>query len=178
VAFAVALAAATAAACANDDRGSPSTSVTPSGVQPQGFSTITARITDASGDVCEVCLWLADDGDERGRGLMDVTDLGEPVGMAFVFEAPIEGAFYMYRTPTPLSIAWFGPDGAYVGAAEMEPCLDTPSSECARYAPGSPYEVAVEVVAGGLGDLGIGPGARIDLVAGSEAESCPADPSL
>ena len=57
-----------------------------------------------------MCLWLADVADERARGLMGVTDLGEAVGMAFVFEAPGEGAFVMIGTPTPLSIAWFDAD--------------------------------------------------------------------
>lgn len=145
----------------------------PSGRQPEGFSTITARITEADGDVCEVCVWLADTPEERGRGLMDVTDLGDAVGMVFAFDEPLIGSFYMFGTPTPLSIAWFGADGELVGEADMTPCLDTPAGECPLYSPEAPYDLALEVFDGDLDDLGIGPGARLELLAGTEAERCP-----
>ena len=143
-----------------------------SGQQPEGFTTIQAKITDADGEVCEVCLWLADDATERGRGLMGVTDLGDAVGMAFRFEEATMGSFYMFQTPTPLSIAWFAPDGAHVGSAEMDPCIDTQAGECPLYSPGESYDLAVEVFAGGLGPLGLGPGSQVELIEGSEAERC------
>ncbi len=63
--------------------------------------------------------------EERGRGLMGVTDLGDAAGMVFEFDEPIVGSFYMFQTPTPLSIAWFAPGGDHVGSADMAPCLDT-----------------------------------------------------
>jgi uncharacterized protein len=142
--------------------------------QPEGFTTIRALITETDGSVCEVCLWLADDADERGRGLMGVTDLGDAVGMAFRFDEATSGSFYMFQTPTPLSIAWFAPGGAHVGSTDMEPCLDTPAGECPLYSPDAAYDLAIEVFDGGLGPLGIGPGSRVQLIEGSEAERCPA----
>lgn len=146
------------------------------GVLPEGFTTVTARITEADGGICEVCLWLADTTDERNRGLMGVTDLGDAVGMAFAFDEPIGSSFYMYRTPTPLSIAWFAPDGSLAGTADMAPCLDTPAEECPSYAPEATYDLAIEVfddgTGGGLAALGIGPGARAELVPGTEGEEC------
>jgi hypothetical protein len=144
------------------------------GQQPDGFTTIQAEITDADGGVCEVCLWLADDATERGRGLMGVTDLGDAVGMAFVFDEATTGSFYMFQTPTPLSIAWFSPDGDHVGSAEMEPCLDTPAGECPLYSPDSAYDLAIEVFDGGLDPLGLGPGSRVVLIEGSESDRCAA----
>jgi len=146
------------------------------GQQPEGFTTIQARITEADGEVCEVCLWLADDGDERGRGLMGVTDLGDAVGMAFLFEEATAGSFYMFQTPSPLSIAWFSPDGDHVGSADMEPCLDTSAAECPLYSPDAPYDLAIEVFDGGLEPLGLGPGSRVELIEGSEADRCPLAP--
>lgn len=143
------------------------------GVQPDGFTTIQARITPVDGEVCEVCLWLADDSSERGRGLMGVTDLGDAVGMAFRFDEATSGPFYMFRTPTPLSIVWFARDGAYVGSADMEPCLDTPASDCALYSPGVDYDLAIEVFEGGLEPLGLGPGATVELLDGTQADRCP-----
>lgn len=154
--------------------GSTSATSPGSGQQPEGFTTIRARITDAGGEVCEVCLWLADDATERGRGLMAVTDLGDAVGMAFRFDEATTGSFYMFQTPTPLSIAWFAPDGAYVGSADMDPCIDTPAGECPLYSPGGSYDLAIEVFDGGLGPLGLGPGSSVELIEGSEAERCPA----
>jgi uncharacterized membrane protein (UPF0127 family) len=139
---------------------------------PQGFATVTARITEPDGRVCEVCLWLADTADERGRGLMGVTDLGRAAGMAFVYDEPILGTFYMFQTPTPLSIAWFADGGTWVGSADMEPCLDVPARECARYSPQQPYDLAIEVFAGGLDELGLVPGAVVVLIDGSEGPDC------
>jgi uncharacterized membrane protein (UPF0127 family) len=143
------------------------------GVVPEGFTTVQARITDADGEVCEVCLWLADDGAERARGLMGVTDLGDAAGMLFRYDEPHGGSFYMFQTPTPLSIAWFAADGRYVGAAEMEPCLDSDAGDCPLYAPDAEYTLALEVFAGGLEPLGVGPGSRIELIDGTQSERCP-----
>jgi uncharacterized membrane protein (UPF0127 family) len=144
------------------------------GQQPEGFTTIQALITEPGGEVCEVCLWLADDSTERGRGLMGVTDLGDAVGMAFRFDEPTAGSFYMFQTPTPLSIAWFSPDGSHVGSADMDPCLDTPAGECPLYSPGAEYVLAIEVFEGGLEPLGLVEGSSVELIEGSEASSCPA----
>jgi uncharacterized membrane protein (UPF0127 family) len=143
------------------------------GQQPEGFTTVTARITEVDGEVCEVCVWLADSADERGRGLMGVTDLGDAVGMVFRFDEPSVGSFYMFQTPTPLSIAWFAPTGDHVGSADMAPCLDTPAGECPLYSPGAEYDLALEVFESGLDALGVGPGARLELIEGTEAEQCP-----
>lgn len=143
------------------------------GRQPEGFTTIQALITEPDGEVCEVCLWLADDPAERGRGLMGVTDLGDAVGMAFRFDEPTAGSFYMFQTPTPLSIAWFAPDGSHVGSADMDPCLDTPAGECPLYSPGAEYDLAIEVFEGGLEPLGLVDGSSVELIEGSEADRCP-----
>jgi uncharacterized membrane protein (UPF0127 family) len=143
------------------------------GVQPEGFTTIQALITEPDGEVCEVCLWLADAPDERARGLMGVTDLGDAVGMVFRFEGPTAGSFYMFQTPTPLSIAWFAADGSHVGSADMAPCLDTPAGECPLYSPGTEYLSAIEVFDGGLEPLGLVEGSSVELLEGTEADRCP-----
>lgn len=159
------------------DTGSDAPSATVVGQQPAGFTTVLARITEVDGDVCDVCVWLADDADERGRGLMGVTDLGDAVGMVFVFEEPTAGSFYMFQTPTPLSIAWFAPDGEHVGSADMAPCLDTAAGDCPLSSPGAEYALALEVFEGGLPDLGVGSGARLELIDGTESERCPLAPA-
>ena len=158
-------------AAATSESGAPGTSER-EGVQPIGFTTATVRITEVDGEVCEVCAWLADVGDERSRGLMGVTDLGGAAGMLFVYPSPVTSNFYMFQTPTPLSIAWFADDGSFVGEADMAPCLGVPSDECERYGPGSEYTMALEVWEGELPGLGIGAGSSLELIAGSEAVRC------
>lgn len=147
-------------------------------VLPEGFTTAMVEITEADGTVCELCMWLADSADERGRGLMGVTSLGTPRGMAFVWEEPTAGSFFMFQTVTPLSIAWFGaPDagagGALVSVADMEPCLAENSAECERFSSGGDYVLAIEVLQGDLASIGITDGATARLVPGTEATDCP-----
>jgi hypothetical protein len=154
----------------------PSTEATDEAVQPEGFTTVRALITEPGGEVCEVCLWLADDAAERSRGLMGVTDLGDAVGMAFRFDEPASGSFYMFQTPSPLSIAWFSPDGSHVGSADMDPCLDRPAGDCPLYSPGAEYDLAIEVFDGGLEPLGLVAGSSVELIEGSEAERCAGAP--
>ena len=151
----------------------PATSAAPAsapagGVAPVGFSQSAARVTAADGETCDVCLWLADTPELRARGLMGVTDLSGADGMAFTWDEPVSGAFWMRDTPSPLSIAFFAADGSFVSSADMEPCLQpTPDAECARYPAAAPYQYAVEVAAGGLPALLMAPGSRFELVPGT-----------
>jgi len=149
------------------------------GVVPEGFSTVLVEITKADGTTCEVCMWLADSNEERQQGLMGVTSLGEPEGMAFVWEQPRAGAFFMFQTVTPLSIAWFAEPpgdsagGVLVSTADMDPCLSEDSGECERFPAGGEYVLAIEVFQGDLASIGITAGATARLLAGTEAASCP-----
>jgi uncharacterized membrane protein (UPF0127 family) len=106
-------------------------------------------------------VWVADTVEERGRGLMGVTDLGDAAGMLFVFDAPGLARFYMWQTPMPLDIAYFAADGTFVDSASMEPCLQPPADACARYAPDAPYQLALELPSGGLADFDLATGARL-----------------
>ena len=94
---------------------------------------------------------------------MDVDSLGGYDGMIFRFGAPTTARFYMYRTRLPLSVAFFDGDGAFVSARDMAPCTAADGSDCPLYAADGPYVDALEVVQGGLGPFGIGPGSRIDV---------------
>jgi len=148
------------------------------GVQPEGFTTATVEITQADGTMCDVCLWLADTAEERGRGLMGVTNLGTAAGMAFVFERPTSGSFYMFQTVTPLSIGWFAPGGALVSMADMAPCESDVRSQCDRFPAGAEFDLAIEVFQGDLAAVGIEPGSSARLIKGTEAEACPAASTL
>ena len=147
-------------------------------MQPSGFTTVRATITDPDGDECEVCLWLADSPDERGRGLMGVTDLGGAVGMAFLFEAPTNGAFYMFQTPTPaVDRVVRRRRRLGRGRRRWNRASTSRQNECRLYSPGAEYDLAIEVFAdgsdaGGLVELGLIDGSTVVLLDGTEALDC------
>lgn len=132
--------------------------VTEPKVVPQGFETIGVTLREAGGVTRELCLWLAATSEQRGRGLMEVTDLGGKAGMLFQNDEPVTTHFYMLHTVMPLTVAFFDGAGQFVSSADMAPC---PGEDCPTYAPAGPYVHAIEVPQGQLDDLGIGPGSAI-----------------
>lgn len=136
------------------------------------FGTVAAQLVALSGEVLELCLLHADTVEERSTGLMQVTDLEGHDGMLFSTEEPVEGAFYMYRTVLPLTISWWGGDGAFVSRADMVPCGSEDPAACERYPAGGPYRYAVEVVQGDPLAARFEPGARLQV--GTDACAAPA----
>lgn len=145
----------------------------PAGVEPpgdparvplEGFDEVAVVVEpEGGGDLLAWCLLAALTAEQRGRGLMDVTDLQGYAGMAFVYEEPVASAFYMFNTPMPLSIAWIDEDGAVVSSTDMEPCLAQDGDDCPRYPPAGSYVAAIEVPRGELATLGITPGSRVTV---------------
>jgi uncharacterized membrane protein (UPF0127 family) len=124
-----------------------------------GFGEIAYRV-NRSPDATR-CALLAQTASQQAKGLMGQTDLAGFDGMLFVFPTDTTQTFWMKDTPLPLSIAWFDSAGRFVSSADMEPCLDKP--ECPSYSAAAPYRYALEVPTGGLGELGIGPGAVVSV---------------
>lgn len=151
----VAIGAVLLAGCAH----SPSAPPSPT---PSGFPTGDWATTSPSGETVRFCAWEADEGDERSRGLMGVTDMGACPAMAFRYDEPVEQRFYMFDTPMALSIAWFDADGWFVSSTDMAPCpVEVEPAACPRYAASGAYTVAVEVPSGRLVELGLVSGARL-----------------
>ena len=130
----------------------------------RGFSEVAATITAEDGSTCQVCLLAATDDFQRQRGLMEVTDrnLGGYDGMLFQFAKTQNGAFWMYNTPMPLSIAYFSPDGLLVSRTDMAPC-PLGSATCPSYPAGGGFKSALEVPKGGLADVGVVGVSRIQV---------------
>lgn len=121
---------------------------TPDAVRPEGFDRVVVSVsTGADEEPIETTLWFAGTEDQRRRGLMGVTDLGDADGMLFAFESEAERQFYMWQTPLPLDIFFFDAGGRLVGDAAMTPCLEETSTGCERYSPGVPFLMAIEVPA-------------------------------
>lgn len=127
------------------------------------FGSTTAEVTGADGTSRQLRLLLADTPAERRRGLMEVRDpdLDGHDAMLFVFAEDTTTGFWMRNTPMALSIAYLDAGGELVSTADMAPCPDT--SDCPRYEAAGPFRYALEVPQGRLDDLGIVPGATVEV---------------
>jgi uncharacterized membrane protein (UPF0127 family) len=143
--FAVAVALAGLVACSGTDTHHPD--------RPP--STVTFDGTEAL-----LYVEVADEPDERRRGLMGVESMPADEGMAFVFDEPAESTFWMKNTLIPLSVAFVDEDGRVIGVLDMEPCeADT----CPRYGVDEPYVLAIESNLGWFDDHGVDAGDRAEL---------------
>lgn len=106
----------------------------------------------------ELLVAIADTPSLRGRGLMEVTDLGDLDGMLFTWGGEVvQARFTMANTLIPLRIAFFGADGALVDTFVMEPC--TGAGLCDPYPAAAAYAYALELPA----DRTVDPGSRLEL---------------
>lgn len=128
-----------------------------------GFTEVSIRVTQPSGDFLEWCALLAATEAARAQGLMEQTDLRGYDAMAFRFDQPTDAAFYMFKTVLPLSIAWFDVDGHHVSQADMPPCRSQDAAACRVFRAARRYTTALEVPKGGLAHLGVRPGATISF---------------
>ena len=58
---------------------------------------------------------------EEQTGMMFRTNMDEMTGMIFVFQRPLQVAFWMKNCPLPLSCAYVTPDGAIAEIHDLEP---------------------------------------------------------
>jgi uncharacterized membrane protein (UPF0127 family) len=90
--------------------------------------------TEITIDNTSLEVWVADDAEERQRGLMGIESLPTNIdGVLFVWAEPGSASFHMKDTAMALDIWWFDNDGMLLGSNAMEPCESDP---CPRY--GSP----------------------------------------
>lgn len=123
------------------------------------FDAVRVQVYDADGIACGLCLWRADTEAERRRGLMGVTDLEGAAGMAFVFDAPSSGGFWMKDTLIPLDVAFYDANGDFLDVDSMEPCPDG-TVDCPVYGGATDYTLAIEVPAGLAAVYGMESGGR------------------
>jgi uncharacterized membrane protein (UPF0127 family) len=97
--------------------------------------------------------------EEKARGLMHRRSLGEREGMIFVYAADEHLSFWMKNTSLPLTLVFLSRDGEILQIEQLKPLSLKPvtSERAARY--------ALELPAGSLQGLGVGPGDRVLLPA-------------
>lgn len=118
-------------------------------------------ITTSDGEQVRVDVKVAQTSDERRRGLMEVAELPEGVGMLFLFEEERTGGFWMWNTLVPLDIAFIGSDGAIVEILAMDPCEADDAADCPTYGPEEPYVAALEVPQGWFAWQGVAAGGEV-----------------
>jgi len=121
------------------------------------ITSVTIRTGDGS---VRLTVEAADTPAEREHGLMERTSLGADEGMAFIFDGPTDGEFWMKDTLIPLSIAFWDETGRIVGIRDMDPCTADP---CPTYGVAEPYVGALEVNQGFFEAHGVVIGDRIEL---------------
>jgi uncharacterized membrane protein (UPF0127 family) len=99
---------------------------------------------------------IADDDEERARGLMFRQSLADDRGMLFYFQTPEHASFWMRNTVISLDIIFIGTDGRILNIAERT----TPYSEDPIPAAGLTRGV-LEIRGGRAAELGIRAGDRV-----------------
>ncbi|MHB1535911.1 MAG: DUF192 domain-containing protein [Acidimicrobiales bacterium] len=111
------------------------------------------------------CALLAHTPSQRAAALTHFPRLGGYDGLVLVFPSPstpgVSGRPSAARV-RPRTLAFFDTTGAYISALTLAPC---PPAEtlCPSKGPGRPYGMVLEVRAGALASLGIGPGTVLHL---------------
>ena len=92
----------------------------------------------------EINIQIADNDEERSKGLSGVTSLGESEGMLFVFDSKdVTPSFWMKGMKIPLDIIWID-DGKIVKIDNNVPF----SNQEKLYTPGQPIDYVLEVNVG------------------------------
>ena len=99
-------------------------------------------IIDNGGKLIKVNVEIADDNEERTKGLMLREKLNENEGMLFVFENEGYQAFWMKNTLIPLDIIFIGKDLGIVDIKNAVPCKE---ENCALYKSSKPAKYVLEV---------------------------------
>lgn len=102
-------------------------------------------LTGPDGQRWELPVLVARTSEERQHGLMEVPEMPDGTGMAFVFEDDRDGGFWMFGTLMDIDIVYVSATGQPVATFTMVPCAERP---CPSYPPGARYRNTLEVPGG------------------------------
>ena len=103
---------------------------------------------------------IADDKNERAKGLMFREKMDQNNGMLFIFDQESQVAFWMKNTLIPLDMIFIGKDLEIVDIKNAVPCEADP---CALYKPKSAAKYVLEVNYGFSKEKGISVGDKVNL---------------
>lgn len=115
---------------------------------------------------------VADEHDERNRGLMFRESLPDGTGMLFVHDAEQPLAYWMKNTKIPLDIFYFDSSRSLVSVSRgVPPC--SLGDRCPPYPSNGPALYVLELNAGLANALGVQPGDKITFGPGIPARGKP-----
>jgi hypothetical protein len=103
------------------------------------------QLKNDSGNLVNLTVEVAQTEQERERGLMYRTSLGEQQGMLFLFPNVAEQTFWMKNTLLPLDMIFVDEHNKIVTIAGADPCTADP---CTLYTSGKPVKYVIEVKKG------------------------------
>lgn len=106
---------------------------------------------------------IADDDDERARGLMFREQMAADHGMLFIFERSEPQAFWMRNTLIPLDIMYFDSDKRFVSAHYRVPTCKHGGDRCPNYPSEGDARYVLELNAGVGAALALQPGDLLKL---------------
>jgi uncharacterized membrane protein (UPF0127 family) len=130
------------------------------GVFTSGCSNAQEHWVELQGQRFEV--EIADDNEERARGLMFREYLAESSGMLFIHDQQSMQAYWMKNTKIPLDILYFDKNRKLVSQQrDVPPC--SLGSRCPPYPSNAPALYVLELNAGQAARLGLKDGAEISF---------------
>ena len=104
---------------------------------------------------------VADDDQERAKGLMYRETMGEYDGMLFIFPTLKRQSFWMKNTRIPLSIGFFDSQRVLIDIQQM--AVPKSQNELKNYKSASPAQYALEVPKGWFQQNKVGLGSRLEI---------------
>ena len=112
-------------------------------------------------NVSEYVLEVADEPDEREKGLMHRRNLPRNRGMVFVFEKSEIRSFWMKNTYVPLDIIFLNSSKHVTNIERARPEPWTPEDKLERYTSEKPAKYVIEVSAGSADSIGVSKGTEV-----------------
>jgi uncharacterized protein len=122
----------------------------------QAFSTTDLQIATPDARLHRFRVWVAEDDQQRQRGLMFVKHMEDDQGMLFVYPETQIITMWMKNTYLSLDMVFIGPDGRVVHVAK-----DTKPMSLETIDSKKPASAVLELKAGMAERLRIGPGAQV-----------------
>lgn len=137
---------------------------------------VTATFFVADGQNVTVTLQVADEAEERQRGLMYRQSLANRTGMVFVYSEEDPRTFWMKNTYVPLDIIFIAANGTVLNVQHARAQPHAPDSEVERYPSDGEAKYVVELPRGFANRTGVGPGTQF-VFNGTVPEAGPGTPT-
>lgn len=112
-------------------------------------------------NVSEYVLEVADEPDEREKGLMHRRSLSRNGGMVFVYEKSEVRSFWMKNTYVPLDIIFLNSSKHVINIERARPEPWTPEHKLEHYTSEQPARYVIEVSAGSADSMGVSKGTEV-----------------